>query len=561
MAIFAIATHKETTMKYRVHLTIWSLIALFVLLLGTPYFVKGLGWLSLIGFTPLLLIEHICSKEKIKHAFWYYVIALLFFNLFTTWWLWCVAPMAMVMANLVNTLAMTGLFALFLLVKHLCRDSINILRSSIPYLFLIAEWLAWERIYQQIEISWPWLTLGNGFATTPRLIQWYENTGVLGGSLWILGCSLLAFALIVCLMSHKKMETAVTGTLLAAAIIIPSTISLLRYYTYEEKGEAVQVALVQPNVDPFMKYGYIPQDTLDNNLLRLFDSVITPKTKYLITPETFTFNIDLMNPMLSPSFQKYVNYLKEHPDMDMLLGALTYHATYSSRKPSKTARRYNFGWLDLYNTAMVFDSTGFIYKDRCYHKSKLVPGVEFIPYLDALSWLGPIFEKFGGSSTSYARLSSMNAIANRGPLKFAPIICYESVYGDYCTGAMRDGANVIAVITNDGWWGNTPGHTQHFNFAAIRAIENRRDVVHVANNGTSGFINQRGDILSETPWWVETAMVGELHPNGKLTKFSTYGDRLGKVAIPSAGILFLVALLVFASGKLFSRGKSAARKS
>lgn len=547
-------------MKYRVHLTIWSLIAIFVLLLSIPYFVRGLGWLSLFGFTPLFLMEYICSQEKIKHAFWYYVIAILFFNLATTWWLWCVAPMAMVMANLVNTLAMTILFALFLLVKKLCDKNV-IVRGTIPYLFFPAVWLAWERIYQQIEISWPWLTLGNAFATTPRLVQWYENTGVLGGSSWILGCSILAFALIKFLMDHRKMETAFTGTILAAAIIIPSTISLLRYYTYEEKGEAVEVALAQPNVDPFMKYGYIPQDSLDTRLLQLFDSVITPNTRYLITPETFTYNIDLMNPLQNTSFQRYVSYLQEHPDVDMLLGALTYLATYSSSKPSKTARRCNFGWVDLYNTAMIFDHNGYVYKDKCYHKSKLVPAVEFIPYVDALKWMGPLFEKFGGSSTSYARLASMNAISNRGQLRFAPIICYESVYGDYCTGAMRDGANVIAVITNDGWWGNTPGHTQHFNFAAIRAIENRRDVIHVANNGTSGFINQRGDILSETPWWVETAMIGELHPNGNLTKFSTYGDRIGKASIQATWILFLASLLFFAWGKISLRGKSAAKKS
>lgn len=551
----------DTTMKSRFHLTIWSLIALFVLLLGIPYFVKGMGWLSLLGFTPLLLVEYICTKENSKRTFWYYAAAFLLFNLFTTWWLWCVSPMAMVMANLVNTMAMTLLFVFFRLVKKLCEKSVTIVRSTIPYLFLTAEWLTWERIYQRIEISWPWLTLGNGFATTPQLVQWYENTGVLGGSLWILGCSVIAFALVVFLMDHKKMETAVSATFLAAAVIIPSTISLLRYYTYEEKGDAVEVALAQPNVDPFLKYGYIPQDSLDVRLLELFDSVITPNTKYLITPETFTYNIDLINPLSNASFQKYVEYLKKYPDTDMLLGALTYHTTYSSRKPSKTARRYSFGWVDVYNTAMIFDSDGYLFKEKCYHKSKLVPGVEFIPYLNALSWLGPIFEKFGGSSTSYARLSSMNAIGNRGPLAFAPVICYESVYGDYCTGAIRDGANVIAVITNDGWWGNTPGHTQHFNFAALRAIENRRDVVHVANNGTSGFINQRGDILSESPWWVETAMVGDLHPNANLTEFSIYGDRIGKVSIQAVWILFLVALLVFVWGKISSRGKSAAKKS
>ena len=544
--------------------TIWSLIVLFVLLLGIPYFTKGLGWLSLLGFTPLLLLEDYCSKEKVRHPFLYYTAAFLLFNLFTTWWLWCVAPMAMVMANLVNTLAMTAIFSLFCLVKHFCRNSGTAIRNLVPYLFLIAVWLAWERIYQIIEISWPWLTLGNAFATTVRLVQWYENTGVLGGSLWILGCSIAAFGAITFILRRNKMASAVACTFLIAALIIPSALSLMRYYTYEEKGDPVEVVLAQPNVDPFMKYGYIPQDSLDERLIYLFDSVITPNTRYLVTPETFTYDIDLKNPMYNRSYQTYMQYLQRHPDVDMLLGALTYKTYqegFGNNKPSPTARRYGSGWIDLYNTAMVVDYSGALERDQYYHKSKLVPGVEFIPYLDALGWLGPVFEKFGGSSNSYARLREMNSISNRGELKFAPIICYESVYSDYCTGAMRDGANVIAVITNDGWWGNTPGHTQHFNFAALRALENRRDVIHVANNGTSGFINQRGDVISETPWWVETAMVGELHPNERLTAFSEHGDRIGKTAVPAAAILFIAALFFCVSDRKSSRGKSAVSRS
>jgi len=548
---------KENKLK----LTLWSLIILFVLLMGIPYFTKGLGWLSLIGFAPLLLMESICEKRQVKRTFWYCFAAFLLFNLFTTWWLWCVAPMAMVMANLVNTLAMSIVFALFRLVKRLCRNSATAVRNLIPYLFLPAAWMGWERVYQQIEISWPWLTLGNSFSTTVSLVQWYENTGVLGGSLWIFVCSLLAFATLSYFLDHNKMATALTATLLMAAVIIPSAISLMRYYTYEEKGDAVEVALAQPNVDPFMKYGYIPQDSLDNRILELFDSVITPKTQYIVTPETFTYNIDLQNPLMNASYQKYVKYLEKYPDVDMLLGSLTYLSMFTPAKPTPTARKYGFAWVDLYNTAMVIDHNGFLTKEQCYHKSKLVPGVEFIPYIDALSWLGPIFEKFGGSSTSYARLKKMNAVANRGPLRFAPIICYESVYGDYCTGAMRDGANVIAVITNDGWWGNTPGHTQHFNFAALRAIENRRDVIHVANNGTSGFINQRGDVLCETPWWVETAITGELHPNEKLTYFSKHGDVIGKVSEMAAICLLLAALVFCVLDRRSARGKSAASKS
>src|SRR5207247_2436074 len=76
----------------------------------------------------------------------------------------------------------------------------------------------------------------------------------------------------------------------------------------------------------------------------------------------------------------------------------------------------------------------------------------------------------------------------------APAICYESIYGDFLSAYIRNGAEFIAVITNDGWWGDTPGYIQHENYARLAAIEFRRDIARSANTGISCFINQKGDI-------------------------------------------------------------------
>ena len=57
--------------------------------------------------------------------------------------------------------------------------------GALPYIFLAAMWIAWERHYFDVDISWPWLTLGGAFARSTRTVQWYEYTGMLGGSLWV----------------------------------------------------------------------------------------------------------------------------------------------------------------------------------------------------------------------------------------------------------------------------------------------------------------------------------------------------------------------------------------
>ena len=115
-------------------------------------------------------------------------------------------------------------------------------------------------------------------------------------------------------------------------------------------------------------------------------------------------------------------------------------------------------------------------------------------------------------------------------------------------------------MTNDGWWGDTPGYRQHFNYARLRAIENRRDVVQAANTGISGFINQRGDVLARTGWWEETTLRGTINGNDALTAFVRVGDRTGRAACYTFLIL-LFSLLIWktaaASDKRSGRGKSA----
>jgi apolipoprotein N-acyltransferase len=105
------------------------------------------------------------------------------------------------------------------------------------------------------------------------------------------------------------------------------------------------------------------------------------------------------------------------------------------------------------------------------------------------------------------------------------------------------GAQFIAIITNDGWWGNTSGKDQHLDYAKLRAIETRRWVCRSANTGISAFINQRGDIVQQTGWWVKTAIKQDINLNSDLTFYVLHGDYIAHIGCILA-VLGIIGVLV-----------------
>ena len=536
---------------------LWLLVAGFILLASLPYLVPRLGFLSLIAFIPLFQLDRQLREKQVRHAFWYYYVAFLGFNIATTFWIWFVSAAGAIAAILLNALQMAAVFAIYRWAARIIRqrEKRPSLAEGLSLLFFAITWLAWEHVYFNIELSWPWLCLGNSFATNPEMVQWYEWTGAVGGSAWILLCNILLF---LAISSPARRARRITGWSAAAMVFLPLLASEIRYATYKESEDPMEVVVIQPNIDPFEKYGVKPQSAYDARLIELMAHEVTPQTRFVITPETFTFDFDIDQPESSASYRRYRAFLSAHPETDLLLGALTFRYFECSTKPTRSARPNGPGkWFDVYNTALVMD------KDQVYGsyvKSKLVPGVEIIPYENVFKFLGPIVAKFGGSNSSYGTQDEMDAIPCSDGRKLGAMICYESVYGDWSRMATKKGASFLAVMTNDGWWGDTPGYRQHFNYARLRAIENRRDVVQAANTGTSGLINQRGDVLAKTGWWVETTLKGTINGNSQLTAFARHGDRTGRTA-SIVFLVLLVALLIWkladASDKRSGRGKSA----
>jgi apolipoprotein N-acyltransferase len=188
---------------------------------------------------------------------------------------------------------------------------------------------------------------------------------------------------------------------------------------------------------------------------------------------------------------------------------------------------------------------------QLYHKSKLVPGVEKMPFPTLLKPLEKYAIDLGGMPGSLGVQDERSVFVSYSDnKKVAPAICYESIYGEYCGEYINKGAGLIFIITNDGWWKDTPGYRQHNSYARMRAIEHRRSIARSANTGTSCFINQRGDMEQATDFWVPAVIKATLNYNEEITFYTKYGDYIARVAC-----FLSVALLLLAVANKFNKNR------
>lgn len=413
---------------------------------------------------------------------------------------------------------------------------------SISFTILVSLWIGYEYLHQTWGLAFPWMNLGNGLANVHSIIQWYSLTGVYGGTLWIWLTNIFAFLIYwqykekITTFSQKKL-----GLSLGLLIIFPISISLIQYFNYEEHINPSEVVVVQPNIDPYQKFGSIsPEDQLAN-LIHLSQSVAKPNTEFFIWPETAISargGIDEEEFRAYPAYDTTLSFLDKYHNGNLLSGIESYRL-YNDQK-THTARPFSDKFLDSFNAAVLIDGSS---KVQFYHKSKLVPGVEQMPFGKALSFMKPLFEHFGGTTGGYGYDKEPSVFYSQSGIGAAPVICYESIWGQYVSEYIKKGAQFIAIVTNDGWWKNTSGKDQHLAYAKLRAIENRRWVARSANTGISGFINQRGDIVQRTSWWTPTAIAQEINLNEELTIYARLGDLIAYLGILGSfagGILLVI---------------------
>ena len=534
-------------MKY----IILSLISAMLLSISWPTY--GIPFFIFFALVPLLMMEHDISKfsgikNKGSLIFGLSYICFLIWNIVTTGWLYgsknpdgTHSLFAVAVPVILNSLFYSFIFQLYHWYK-------NAQGTYWGLTFFVAIWMCFEKFHLSWELTWPWLNLGNVFANYPKIIQWYDTLGATGGSFWILLINVYAFyTLRIWEAGRKRKSLIINSSVLVIAIAVPMLISLVKYNNFDEKPiGSVNVLMLQPELDPYTEKYSKDSLTILNDLLTLAETNSKGQIDYYIGPET---SIPGFGSISENGFEQSMllntvkGFLSRHPKSVFATGISSHRFYTDENEKSETAYQTSEGmYVDSYNSAVQIIPNQ---KVEVYHKGKLVPGVEIFPYINVLKpLLGDAMLNLGGTTASLGVDKKRTAFGNPyNPGKLAPIICYESIYGEFVTDYVKEGANFLAIMTNDSWWGVTQGHQQLMAYARLRAIETRREIARAANSGISAHINARGDVLADTLYGDKTTLFAKVNLYEGLTFYTRAGDLLSRISVFVLGFLVFYTLI------------------
>lgn len=534
-------------MKY----IILSLISAILLSISWPTY--GIPFFIFFALVPLLMVEHDISKfsgikNKGSLIFGLSYICFLIWNIVTTGWLYgsknpdgTHSLFAVAVPVILNSLFYSFIFQLYHWYK-------NAQGTYWGLTFFVAIWMCFEKFHLSWELTWPWLNLGNVFADYPKIIQWYDTLGATGGSFWILLINVYAFyTLRIWEAGRKRKSLIINSSVLVIAIAVPMMISLVKYNNFDEKPiGSVNVLMLQPELDPYTEKYSKDSLTILNDLLTLAETNSKGQIDYYIGPET---SIPGFGSISENGFEQSMllntvkGFLSRHPKSVFATGISSHRFYTDENEKSETAYQTSEGmYVDSYNSAVQIIPNQ---KVEVYHKGKLVPGVEIFPYINVLKpLLGDAMLNLGGTTASLGVDKKRTAFGNPyNPGKLAPIICYESIYGEFVTDYVKEGANFLAIMTNDSWWGVTQGHQQLMAYARLRAIETRREIARAANSGISAHINARGDVLADTLYGDKTTLFAKVNLYEGLTFYTRAGDLLSRISVFVLGFLVFYTLI------------------
>ncbi len=514
-----------------------STLSAVLLWLGFPD--MPLTPLLFIAFIPLLLIEDDqqgrYGKRSLLRMAFYSFHTFFLWNVLSTFWVANTAFFAGIFANVVNA----GLMVIPILTYHWLRHRSN---DRFRWASLIVFWMMFEFNHLNWELTWPFLSLGNALGQYPSWAQWYSYTGILGGTIWFLGGNVLLYPIGLAWLKKAPLPS---GAVVRGVtwFIVPLVISLIQFYTYKPRGQEVEVAVVQPNFEPHYEKFEVSDEVQLQRFLALSKQVLNEETKYLVFPETSFGGFDYNRLEEQSSIIALRSLLDSFPNCALITGIDAYRFLQegedSPAKRAYTKSGTDTLWWEAANMAIQLSSGQPAQK---YLKGKLVPGAESTPYRWFFFFMEPLVDQLGGSLEGLRRSEERSVFEHKNN-RVAPVICYESVFGSYCNGYIQKGAQALAIVTNDGWWDDTPGHRQHLMIGSLRAIESRREIIRSANTGISGIIDQRGILRNATGYEETVAFRDKVRMNDGFTVYVRWGDYLGRMGGFVAMILVLYGLI------------------
>ncbi|MCX7832592.1 MAG: apolipoprotein N-acyltransferase [Ignavibacteria bacterium] len=547
--------------------------------LGFSFPPFNISFLLIIGYA--LLIHIIQNTENYKKLFLRAGFVFFVFDLIALSWI----SLAGVRTDADKFLILGGFFTIVLhcitllipvYAFYFISNQFNkIKHKNISLLFFPIIFTAYEFLMSITEVSFPWLISGNAFSNSLEKIQYADITGVYGVSLWALTLSALFYYIFLslkktikslqCSNSENKKHFApsiITAIIFTFLLVVPNLYTILsakRYlYSKNELTDTLKIGVIQPNIDPWEKWGM-----RHNELMKKYSDLILSlynqdkNIQLVVLPETaVTFYI------LHPAYRKEYSVIKNISDslkLPILLGFPDFYIykdssnNFPSKKPridSKESADKTY-YYDVFNSAVLIDTTSNTDFLQRYNKIKLVIGSERMPYQEKLTFLKDII-RWGVGLSSYQTGQDTTVFNVYNKFRFNVAICYESIYPEFFSKFVNKGAQFSIVITNDGWWGKLQGTYQHNQFAIFRAIENRRWIVRCANTGISGTIDPYGNYYHKTSINQEALFIANIGLREEKTFYTLYGDWLPRICCYLTVIILFVGLGIKISSKKFS---------
>lgn len=408
---------------------------------------------------------------------------------------------------------------------------------SFPFIWITMEWL-----YALGELAFPWLHLGNTQTYQLQKIQFADITGVYGVSFWILVLNVLSYLLVRSIQTGKKERL---QWYLAAGIIIVYLLPNLYQNNDKEflkdTAKSINVGIIQPNIDPWNKWeggntfsgrwaqviSYL--DLMQRHVQDSLDLIVLPESAILL-------NLPQFHEQMA-EFKRVVDRL----DVAVVTGyvRVKYYEKDVAPPTSSTLKGTSIRY-DSFNSILFVQPK--IDSLQSYSKMRLVPFAERIPYADKVPFLiEPLRWGVGISNWGLANDSTVFSSATMGT-KFLAMVCYESIFPEFVSQFVKNGAEFLVFTTNDSWWGNTSGARQHNQYSVLRAIENRRWVVRCANGGISSFIDPFGVMYDQTSMYTEAYIQRKIKPIAALTFYSQHGDWFARICSSITVIIFLFSI-------------------
>lgn len=360
--------------------------------------------------------------------------------------------------------------------------------------------------------------MAHSLSRFPFVVQFADLVGHYGVGAFLLAVNGLLFE---ALLTRGRPTARRAALALAVLVGLVGVYDLWAWFRPLPPGETLRVALVQPNISLTIKPEPETRQSQLQTLVDLSRRAAAEQPDLIVWPETARPRplyhwLDKPESYVMPDVQR----LSRELGVPFLIGAEYVRV--------RTKDDY-----DLYNATMLVDADGV--SEDWSAKVYLVAFAEALPFRPLL---GRFIEGRGGEWSWISGGFSPGvpgSLLRVGETEVGALVCYEQMYPTLSRELRNAGANFQVVMTNDAWFGPTMFQRYQADAVRLRAIENRSDMVRVANTGISGFVDSRGGFHGQTPLFEEAVRVHDVRLSTRRTVYDRSGDVVAWVALMALG--------------------------